>query len=330
MTSTPYPNADPELPSEHEDHTKVPRSVKPTLDELRALTIVPGDQPASLNYWERLDASKRITNDTIDALLAELNETHGLSEDPLPDPTLISAAEFWNSLSELESHELHSAFAVLSPAAVTDAQASLIHNPDPDLHMVPGQLFRWTPLRSEIATMLANGYTNREVCAALSSPALLVTPSSIRSLMSNPVFSEEVNRLTLITDTASRAARVRLAKRVVHSLGMSTEKDLLDWLKYLQSETDGQRLNMSVLLEALNETISNNSNQQPDQSYDLDMEPTDDNNQPVPSTVTSDAEPMAHIRPGRPDTGLEFEEEASPFTSVDDDPPVFPSTFSPI
>lgn len=51
---------------------------------------------------------------------------------------------------------------------------------------------------------------------------------------------------------ASRAERLRIAQRVarqkVNDEGLvSTEKDLLDWLKFAQSETDGIKLDLAKL-----------------------------------------------------------------------------------
>jgi hypothetical protein len=52
---------------------------------------------------------------------------------------------------------------------------------------------------------------------------------------------------------ASRAYRLQIANRVIHQFvkddePAKTEKDLLDWLKYAQGETDGVKLDLLNLL----------------------------------------------------------------------------------
>jgi hypothetical protein len=56
-------------------------------------------------------------------------------------------------------------------------------------------------------------------------------------------------------ETASRAYRLRLTNRVIHQMVkdgelIKTDKDLLDWLKYAQGETDGVKLDLLNLLNA--------------------------------------------------------------------------------
>jgi len=63
-------------------------------------------------------------------------------------------------------------------------------------------------------------------------------------------FAAEVDRLSCMIDIASRAERVRIAMRAVRqkvrAVGtVETEKDVLDWLKYPQSETTGIKLGFS-------------------------------------------------------------------------------------
>lgn len=43
-----------------------------------------------------------------------------------------------------------------------------------------------------------------------------------------------------------------MAKRIISQLS-GTEKDLLDWLKYMQGETDGIKLDFTELLNAVTE-----------------------------------------------------------------------------
>jgi predicted transcriptional regulator len=113
--------------------------------------------------------------------------------------------------------------------------------------------FEWTEERSRAAVALAEGKTQGEVAAEIE-----VTDRTIRNWLSEPVFAEEVDRLSLMVGVASRAERLRLAMRVVRqkTKGASpeTDKDLLEWLKFAQSEADGIKLDISKLATALGET----------------------------------------------------------------------------
>jgi hypothetical protein len=68
-------------------------------------------------------------------------------------------------------------------------------------------------------------------------------------------FSAEVDRLTLMTGIAARAERLRIAKRVVAQRirkedgFVHTKHDLLDWLKFVQGETDGIKLDLAALAD---------------------------------------------------------------------------------
>ena len=84
------------------------------------------------------------------------------------------------------------------------------------------------------ATALADGATQAQAAAEAE-----VTDRTIRLWLQEAEFAEEVDRLTLLTGMATRAARLRLAKRMIEKLGTQTEKDLLEWLKFAQSETTG-------------------------------------------------------------------------------------------
>lgn len=84
-----------------------------------------------------------------------------------------------------------------------------------------------------------------------------MVPASERTLWrwkAEPEFDEEVDRLSLMVDIAGRAERLRIARRVIRQKVsdemVTTDKDLLDWLKFAQSETDGVKLDLLSLLEA--------------------------------------------------------------------------------
>lgn len=110
--------------------------------------------------------------------------------------------------------------------------------------------FRWTPARATAALALASGKTRKEAAEEAE-----VTDRSIYLWLQEPEFSAEVDRLSLMVGIASRAERLRIAKRVVRQMvkddeTIGTEKDLLDWLKFAQSETDGVKLDLATLAEA--------------------------------------------------------------------------------
>lgn len=111
-------------------------------------------------------------------------------------------------------------------------------------------VFQWTPDKSAAAVMLAEGYTYKQVGAEIKK-----SEKTIQRWMADLEFSVEVDRLTLMVGIASRAERLRLAKRVIrqqdHGGMIITDKDLLDWLKFAQSETDGIKLNLAALDSAL-------------------------------------------------------------------------------
>jgi hypothetical protein len=109
--------------------------------------------------------------------------------------------------------------------------------------------FRWTKQKSDAALGLAVGKPNTEVAGEVG-----VNEITIRRWRCEPEFSQEVDRLTLMVDIASRAERLRIAMRVVRERtkgeSVETDKDLLDWLKFAQGETDGIKLDLTSLLEA--------------------------------------------------------------------------------
>ncbi len=109
--------------------------------------------------------------------------------------------------------------------------------------------FEWTEQRTNAAIALAEGKTQQEVAAEVE-----VTDRTLRNWLSEPEFAEEVDRLSLMVDVASRAARLRLTMRVVRQKisgsEIKTEKDLLEWLKFAQSETDGVKLDLTKLAAA--------------------------------------------------------------------------------
>ncbi len=107
--------------------------------------------------------------------------------------------------------------------------------------------FQWSPSREKAAIALAEGKTRREAAEIAE-----VTDRSIYSWLQDTEFAAEVDRLSLMVGIASRAERLRIAKRVVSQLVsddgfIKTEKDLLEWLKFAQGETDGIKLDLAKL-----------------------------------------------------------------------------------
>lgn len=111
--------------------------------------------------------------------------------------------------------------------------------------------FKWTRNREQAAISLANGHTQEEAAESAN-----VSDRTIRNWLQVAEFSEEVDRLTLMLDIASKAERLRIAKRVIRQMTskptIETGKDLLDWLKYAQAETDGIHLDLTDLAIQIN------------------------------------------------------------------------------
>ena len=105
--------------------------------------------------------------------------------------------------------------------------------------------FEWTEKRSVAAVLLADGYTIEEIAAKVK-----VSEKTIDRWKRDTEFSEEVDRLSLMVGMASRAERLRLAKRIIRTKSESTKKDLLEWVKFAQSETDGARIDLAAFAEA--------------------------------------------------------------------------------
>ena len=82
-----------------------------------------------------------------------------------------------------------------------------------------------------------------------------VAERTVYRWQNEPEFAAEVDRLSLMVAVASRAHRLRIANRVIRQLvrdgqAIPTAKDILDWLKYAQGETDGVKLDLAALLDA--------------------------------------------------------------------------------
>jgi hypothetical protein len=110
--------------------------------------------------------------------------------------------------------------------------------------------FRWSENASKAAIALAEGKTRKEVAFEHG-----IDERTVYRWLANEEFSAEVDRLSLMVGIASRAQRLRIAQRVIKQkvgdIRVVTDKDLLDWLKFAQSETDGIKLDIAKLATAL-------------------------------------------------------------------------------
>ena len=115
------------------------------------------------------------------------------------------------------------------------------------LHII--SVFTWNDSREKAAIALSEGRTQKE-----SAERAGVTDRTIREWLSHPDFASEVDRLSLMVGVALRAERLRIVHRVIRQMikddgNVPTEKDILDWLKYAQSETNGVKLDLAALAE---------------------------------------------------------------------------------
>lgn len=108
--------------------------------------------------------------------------------------------------------------------------------------------FKWTGKRNKAAVLLADGYTIEETAREVN-----VSERTVSRWKADINFLAEVDRLSLMIGIANRGERLRIAKRIIReriSKQVKTQKDLLEWLKYAQSETDGVKLDLTTLFDA--------------------------------------------------------------------------------
>lgn len=109
--------------------------------------------------------------------------------------------------------------------------------------------FQWTEEKSAVAILLAEGHTHKYIANEIKK-----NEKTLRRWLMDIEFSAEVDRLSLMTGIASRAERLRIIKKIVRQKTLNelidTEKDVLDWLKFAQSETDGIKLDLAALSAA--------------------------------------------------------------------------------
>lgn len=135
----------------------------------------------------------------------------------------------------------------------TVRQAQARHATNLSTNIRLSKAFCWNESRSRAAVLLASGATRDEAAAEIE-----VNRATIFNWLHHPDFAAEVDRLSLMVGIASRAERLRLAMRVIKSKVKDgvpqSEKDLLEWLKFAQSETDGVKLDLGKLAASFPET----------------------------------------------------------------------------
>lgn len=109
---------------------------------------------------------------------------------------------------------------------------------------------QWTEKQKTCVLALADGKTVKEAAELAG-----VGERTLWRWKTHPAFSAELDRLTLMVGIASRAERLRIAQRVVRQrvkddAEIISDRDLLDWLKFAQSETDGVKLDLTVLAQS--------------------------------------------------------------------------------
>jgi transcriptional regulator with XRE-family HTH domain len=134
---------------------------------------------------------------------------------------------------------------IVSPTKPPNARTA--QKPAGDVSNASG--FRWNEQTSAAAISLSEGKTREEVAAEIG-----VSDRTIYRWLADIDFAIEVDRLSVMTGISARAERLRIAKRVVRSKTTAgillTDKDLLEWLKYAQSETDGIKLDLAAFAAA--------------------------------------------------------------------------------
>ena len=115
--------------------------------------------------------------------------------------------------------------------------------------------FKWTPKKEKAAVILAQGYTEQETAQQVG-----ITDRTIRRWKKELDFITEVDRLSLMIGISSRAERLRIAMRVIRQKvkedKIETKQDIIYWLKFAQSETDGAKLDLAAIFEAMEKSAA--------------------------------------------------------------------------
>ena len=102
--------------------------------------------------------------------------------------------------------------------------------------------FKWDEQREVCALLLARGKTRAEAARQVG-----IGEATVYRWLNHPEFSQEVDKLCIITDFATSARRVRLAKQFIRQQIrtddkgneiVDSKKDILDWLKFIRDELE--------------------------------------------------------------------------------------------
>ena len=118
---------------------------------------------------------------------------------------------------------------------------------------------RWTEPKDIAAHVLGHGYTVRWAAIAAK-----VNERTIYNWKHDPDFMDMVDEITVTTGLATKGERIREAKGIVREIKawrkeqgkIPSEKDILDWLKYLRDEQEGLRLFSDEQLEQFAEALT--------------------------------------------------------------------------
>jgi len=112
--------------------------------------------------------------------------------------------------------------------------------------------FEWTPKKNEAAVLLAQGYTIDETASEVG-----VSSRTIDRWKSDIEFSSEIDELSVKVGVANKAVRLRIANRIIKAKAakeVPSKKDLLEWLKYAQGETEAAKVDLTTDGEKINST----------------------------------------------------------------------------
>jgi transcriptional regulator with XRE-family HTH domain len=120
--------------------------------------------------------------------------------------------------------------------------------------------FKWAEKTTAAALLLAEGHTQQQAADKVG-----VSRRTVERWVSDIGFAAEVDRLSLMIGISGRAERLRIAMRAVRQKvwddgTVTTDKDLLDWLKFAQSETDGIKLDLTAVADAQASVAGSGSN----------------------------------------------------------------------
>jgi len=106
-------------------------------------------------------------------------------------------------------------------------------------------VFQWTQAQSDAAVMLATGTPKKHIIEQLG-----IARTTLWNWEQNPVFSIEVDKLSLMHGLASKAYRMRMIQEAVKSFKNkddswnTTGTTLLEWIKEARMQMEGVSLNI--------------------------------------------------------------------------------------